>query len=130
MAALGIAESAPLLNYKMEPSRIRKVVFTFTSAAAETGTTSFNLSGKLLRYASTGGDAAHDFTLNDGDANIFTKAGLSATASSGPLTQVAAAHTDHTSHFGVGIPICGPLTCTMANNSTSGGTITIYWEEM
>lgn len=111
-------------------TKINKVIFSFTSAAAETGTTPYNIYGTLLRFTHSGGDAAYDFTLNDGDADIFTKTGLNTAAViSGPLTQVAAAHVDDESHFSVGIPIAGPLKCTMANNSTAGGSITIYYRE-
>lgn len=106
-------------------SKLRKVVFTHTAAgtAAGNATTPFVITGKLLRYITTGGDAAWDFTLNDGTADIFASGNLTATATSGPLSM-------HATIPHVGIPLVGQtLKCTTANVTTTAPTITIIWEE-
>lgn len=106
-------------------SRLRKVVFTHTDegTAAGSATTTFTITGKLLRYITTGGDDDWDFILNDGIANIFTKVELTATATSGVLSM-------STTIPIVGIPMVDQtLTCTTAGVSTTAPTITIIWEE-
>ena len=105
-------------------SRLRKVTFTQTAAgAAGNATTTFTITGRLLRYITTGGDAAWDFTLNDGTANIFTVTGLTATATSGVLSM-------HATIPHEGIPLVGQtLLLTIANGGTDAATITIIWEE-
>jgi hypothetical protein len=105
-------------------SRMRKVTFTQTAAgAAGNATTTFPITGKLLRYVTTGGDASWDFTLNDGTANIFASGNLTATATSGVLNMHATIPHD-------GIPMAGQtLLCTIANSATNIVTITIIWEE-
>jgi len=110
-------------------SRLRKVTFTHTSVgtAAGAATTTFLITGRLLRFITTGGDAAWTFVLNDGTANIYTSASLDTTATSGALnTHATVPHS--------GIPMVGQyLTCTTAGVSNVGGgtapTITIIWEE-
>ncbi len=105
-------------------SRMRRVTFTQTAAgAAGNATTIFPITGKLLRFVTTGGDGAWDFTLNDGTANIFTKTSLTATATSGVLNMHATVPHD-------GIPMCGQtLLLTIANGGTNAASITIIWEE-
>jgi len=106
--------------------KIKKITFTFPgTAASENATTTFDLNGTLLAWESTGGDAAWDFTLNDGTADIFTKTGITATATMGAivLSDGAANH--------LGAPISGTLKCTTANIAGGGesGTVTIYYKE-
>ena len=104
-------------------SRMRRVTFTETTAGAGSATTSFPITGKLLRFATTGGDGAWTFVLNDGTANIFTSASLTATATSGVLNMHATVPHD-------GIPMCGQtLLLTTADSGTTAATITIIWEE-
>lgn len=105
-------------------SRMRRVTFTQTVAGATgNATTTFPITGKLLRFVTTGGDAAWTFTLNDGTGDIFTSASLSATATSGVLNMHATVPHD-------GIPMAGQtLLCTIANSATNVVTITIIWEE-
>ena len=104
-------------------SRMRRVTFTETTAGAGSATTTFPISGKLLRFATTGGDGAWTFVLNDGTANIFTSASLTATATSGVLNMHATVPHD-------GIPMSGQtLLLTTADSGTTAATITIIWEE-
>ena len=105
-------------------ARMRKVTFTQTTAdAAGNATTTFPITGKLLRYVTTGGDGAWDFVLNDGTADIFTVTGLTATATSGVLNMHATVPHD-------GIPMAGQtLLLTIANGGSTAATITIIWEE-
>lgn len=105
-------------------ARMRRVTFTQTAVnAAGNATTTFPITGKLLRYATTGGDGAWDFTLNDGTANIFAETGLTATATSGVINMHATIPHD-------GIPMAGQkLLLTIANGGTAVATITIIWEE-
>ena len=105
-------------------SRMRRVTFTQTaSGAAGNATTTFPITGKLLRYVTTGGDGAWDFTLNDGTANIFTVTGLTATATSAVISMHATVPHD-------GIPMAGQtLLLTIANGGSTAATITIIWEE-
>jgi len=105
-------------------SRMRRVTFTQTAVSATgNATTTFPISGKLLRYATTGGDGAWDFALNDGTADIFTVTGLTATATSAALNMHATVPHD-------GIPMAGQtLKLTIANGGTTVSTITIIWEE-
>ena len=104
-------------------SRMRRVTFTETTAGAGSVATSFPITGRLLRFVTTGGDGAWTFTLNDGTAVIFTSASLTATATSGILNMHATVPHD-------GIPMCGQtLTLTTVNSGTNVATITIIWEE-
>lgn len=106
-------------------SRMRRVTFTHTAAgtAAGNATTTFVITGKLLRYVTTGGDAEWQFTLNDGTADIFSSGNLTATATSGVLSMHATISHD-------GIPMAGQtLKCTTANVTGTAPTITIIWEE-
>lgn len=108
-----------------QKSRLRKVVFTHTAAgtAAGNATTTFKITGKLLRYITTGGDAEWQFTLNDGVAVIFSSGNLTATATSAALNMHATVPHD-------GIPLVNQtLLCTTANVSGTAPTITIIWEE-
>lgn len=117
-------------------SRLRKVVFTHTLAATADGsaTTTFNITGTLLRVVTTGGDGAWNIVLNDGVADIWASPSITATATSYPLYQVAAGSlttvTDDESDFAYGIPLVEQtLTCTTSNVSTTAPTITVIWEE-
>ena len=106
-------------------SQMRRVTFTHTSAATAVGsaTTTFPITGKLLRFVTTGGDGAWTFVLNDGTADIYTSASLTATATSGALSMHATIPHD-------GIPMAGQtLPCTTAGVTTTAPTITIIWEE-
>lgn len=105
--------------------RLRKVIFTHTSAATAAGsaTTTFTITGRLLRFITTGGDDAWTFTLNDGVADIYTSASLGTTATSGALSM-------HTTIPHDGIPLVDQtLTCTTAGVATTAPTITVIWEE-
>lgn len=105
-------------------SVIRKITFTSTAAASETVTTAFNIVGKLLRYTATGGDAAWDFTLGDGEADIFNVTAINvALPQSGLIVQVG-------TKSELNIAMSGPLTITTANNSTTAAVITIYYEAL
>ena len=110
-------------------SRMRSVAFTHTAAATAAGsaTTTFPITGRLLKYTTTGGDAAWTFILNDGTVNVFSSASITAAASTAILKM-------HATVPHVGIAMAGQyLTCTTANVSTTGLTtvpvITIFWEE-
>ena len=105
-------------------ARLRKVTFTQTAAgAAGNATTTFPVNGKLLRYVTTGGDAAWTFTINDGTAVVFTSPSLTATATSGPISMSATIPHD-------GIPLVDQaMLVTIAGSSTTPATITIIWEE-
>ncbi len=104
-------------------SRMRRVTFSETTAGAGSDTTSFPITGKLLRFVTTGGDGAWTFTLNDGTAVIFTSASLTATATSGVLNMHATVPHD-------GIPMAGQtLLLTTVNSSSTAATVTIIWEE-
>ena len=110
-------------NISGKRSLFRKVVFTETTAGAGNATTTFTITGKLLRFVTTGGDGAWTFTLNDGVADIFTSASLTATATSGALNMHATIPHD-------GIPLVAQaLKLTTANSGTTVATITIIWEE-
>ncbi len=113
-------------------SRIRRVTFTHTSVGTAGGaaTTSFQISGRLLKYTTVGGDAEWQFVLNDGIANIFSSGNLNG-ASSAVNTAILSMSTT-ISHRG--IPMAGQLlTCTTTNVAAAGNgtapTITIFWEE-
>ena len=109
-------------------AQLRKVTFTQTAAGATgNATTTFPINGKLLRYVTTGGDAAWTFVLNDGIANIFSSGSLDSTTTETLLNMHATIPHD-------GIPMAGQnLLCTTALVSAVGGgtapTITIFWEE-
>ncbi len=110
-------------------SRMRKVTFTHTAAGTAGGsaTTSFAITGRLLKYIRVGGDAEWQFVLNDGIANIFSSGNLNATTTETLLSMsLTIPHK--------GIAMAGQaLTCTTTNVSTAGGgtapTITVFWEE-
>ena len=106
-------------------SRLRKVTFTHTASgtAAGSATTTFTITGRLLRYITTGGDAEWQFTLNDGTAVIFSSGNLTATATSAILNVHATQP-----HDGIAM-VDQPLLCTTANVTTTAPTITIIWEE-
>lgn len=104
-------------------SRLRKVVFSETAAGAGNATTTFAITGRLLRYITTGGDADWEFILNDGTANIITISSLTATAASGALNMHATVPHN-------GIPLVDQtLKCTTTNTSGTVATVTIIWEE-
>jgi len=110
-------------------SRMRSVTFTHTAVATAAGsaTTTFPISGRLLKYIRVGGDAEWQFTLNDGTAVIFSSGNLDATTTETLLNM-------HATIPHRGIPMAGQyLTCTTANVSAVGGgtapTITVFWEE-
>ncbi len=113
--------------------RLRKVVFTQTAAgAAGNATTSFLITGTLLRVEITGGDAVWNVVLNDGTANIWVSPNMDATAKSFPMYQIAASGTvtDDDSNFAYGIPLVEQaLLCTISNGGTAAGVITVIWEE-
>ena len=106
-------------------SRLRKVTFTHTASgtAAGSATTTFTITGKLLRYITTGGDAEWQFTLNDGIAVIFSSGNLTATATSAILNVHATVP-----HDGIAM-VEQTLLCTTANVTTTAPTITVIWEE-
>ena len=104
-------------------SRMRRVTFTETTAGAGNATTTFPITGKLLRFVTSGGDGAWTFTLNDGTAVIFTSDSLTATATSGVLNMHATVPHD-------GIPMVDQtLLLTTADSGTNAASITIIWEE-
>lgn len=107
-------------------SRMRRVTFTQTaSGAAGNATTTFPITGKLLRYYTTGGDASWTFTLNDGVVDVFavTLTGGSDTPQTGLLSMHATIPHD-------GIPMVGQtLLCTISDSATTAVTVTIIWEE-
>lgn len=107
-------------------SRMRRVTFTQTAAgAAGNATTTFPITGRLLRYLTTGGDASFTVTLNDETVDIFavTLTGGADTAQTGLLNMHATVPHD-------GIPMCGQLLlCTISDSSTVAVTVTIIWEE-
>ena len=105
-------------------SRMRRVTFTQTAVSATgNATTTFPITGKLLRFVTTGGDGAWTFTLNDGTAVVFTSASLTATATSGVLNMHATVPHD-------GIPMVDQtLLLTVADAGSTVVTITIIWEE-
>jgi len=116
--------------------RLKKVVFTHTAAGTASGnaTTTFKITGTLLRVITTGGDGAWNIVLNDSVANIWSSPSITATAVSFPLYQVAAgslaAVTDDESDFAYGIPMVDQaLKCTTSNVSTTAPTVTVIWEE-
>ncbi len=107
-------------------SRMRRVTFTQTAVdAAGIATTTFPITGRLLKYIRVGGDAEWQFTLNDGIAVIYSSGNLDATTTETILNM-------HATISHRGIPMAGQkLLCTTAN-VTSGGTaptITVFWEE-
>lgn len=105
-------------------TRLNKVTFTQTAAgAAGNATTTFPVTGTLLRFITTGGDAAWTFTINDGTAVIFTSASLTATATSGALNM-------HATIPHKGIPLVGQtMLVTIAGSATNPVTITLIWED-
>lgn len=115
-AVTGITESGRRL-------RMRRVTFTETTAGAGYATTTFKITGRLLRYATSGGDAEWQFVLNDGTANIFSSGNLTATATSGALSMHATVPHE-------GIAMAGQtLKLSTTNSGTTAATVTIIWEE-
>ena len=113
-------------------SRMRKVTFTHTDVATAGGaaTTTFVITGRLLKYITVGGDAEWQFVLNDGTANIFSSGNLNG-ASAAVNTALLNMHATVPHN---GIPMAGQiLTCTTTNVAAAGNgsapTITIFWEE-
>ena len=106
-------------------TRLRKVTFTHTAAgtAAGNATTTFSITGKLLRYFTTGGDAEWQFTLNDGTAVVFSSGNLTATATSAILNVHATIP-----HDGIAM-VDQTLLCTTANVTGTAPTITVIWED-
>jgi hypothetical protein len=113
-------------------SKMRSVTFTHSDVAnaAETATTTFSITGRLLKYTTVGGDAEWQFSLNDGTATIFSSGNLNGSSSAvntGLLRM-------HATVPHKGIAMAGQaLTCTTANvsdtDSGTAPTITIFWEE-
>jgi hypothetical protein len=117
-------------------TRLRSVTFTHTAAgtAAGSATTTFKITGTLLRVVTTGGDAAWNIILSDDAAQIWASPSITATATSYPLYQVAAGSltvvTDDESDFAYGIPLVNStLTCATSNVSTTAPTVKVIWEE-
>ncbi len=113
-------------------SRMRKVTFTHTSVGTAGGsaTTTFPITGRMLKYVTVGGDAEWQFVLNDGTVNVFSSGNLNG-ASSAVNTAILnlSATIPHK-----GIPMAGQLlTCTTTNVAAAGNgtapTITVFWEE-
>ena len=112
-------------NISGKRSLLRKVTFTHTAAGTAGGsaTTTFSITGRLLRYITTGGDIEWQFALSDGIATIFSSGNLTATATSGALSMSTTI-----SHIGISM-VAQTLTCTTTNVSGTAPTITIIWEE-
>ena len=115
-------------------SRIRKVVFTHTSAATATGsaTTTFGIRGRLLAAMHTGGDAEWQFTLTNGTATLYSSGNLAATTLYKPIGIAHDASTPNAATDAAlwGIPMANePLTCNTTNVSGTAPTITVYWED-
>ena len=119
--AITVLPTAFQRSHASGASDIRQITFTTTAANSETITTDFGIGGTLLRYSASGGDAAWDFTLNDGNANIFTVTGINVAApESGPILE-AGTNSDFN------IPVAGPLKLTIANKATGVGVIVITY---
>ncbi len=107
-------------------SRMRSVTFTQTAIGATgNATTTFPISGRLLRYVTTGGDTSWTVTLNDETVDIFavTLTGGDNTPQTGILSMSATIPHD-------GIPMSGQkLLCTVSGSATAVAVITIIWEE-
>ncbi len=109
-------------------SRMRSVTFTQTAVdAAGIATTTFPITGRLLKYTRVGGDAEWQFTLNDGIAVIYSSGNLNATTTDTILSMSATI-------IHKGIAMAGQtLLCTTANVAAAAGgtapTITVFWEE-
>lgn len=106
-------------------SRMRRVTFTHTSelTAGGAATTSFTITGRLLKYTAVGGDAEWQFALNDGTVDVFSSGNLNATTNTAILQMSATI-------IHKGIAMAGQtLTCTTTNVTTTAPTITIFWEE-
>ena len=113
-------------------SRMRSVTFTHTSVATAGGaaTTTFPITGRLLKYITVGGDAEWQFVLNDGTVNVFSSGNLN--GDSGAANTAILSMSATIIHKG--IAMAGQLlTCTTTNvvegaNGTAP-TITVFWEE-
>ncbi len=113
-------------------TRLRKVVFTQTAAgAAGNATTTFKITGDLLRVITTGGDGAWNIVLNDGSTNIFTSPSMGNSGNTFPLGIMhdggtGAADTEVVSW---GIPMVDQtLLCTISNGGTLAGIITVIYK--
>ncbi len=113
-------------------SRMRDVTFTHTDVGTAGGaaTTTFPISGRLLKYITVGGDAVWQFVLNDGTVDIFSSGNLNG-ASSAANTAILSLHGTIPHN---GIPMAGQyLTCTTTNVAAAANgtapTITVFWEE-
>ena len=113
-------------------SRMRSVTFTHTSNATAGGaaTTTFPITGRLLKYVTVGGDAEWQFVLNDGTVNVFSSGNLNGAASAANTNILQLS----TTIIHKGIAMAGQyLTCTTTNISSGAGntapTITVFWEE-
>lgn len=113
-------------------SRMRKVTFTHTDVgtAAGAATTSFPITGRLLKYVTVGGDAEWQFALNDGWVDVFSSGNLNGDSSAANTNILQMS----TTIIHKGIAMAGHyLTCLTSNivegaNGTAP-TITIFWEE-
>tara|TARA_Y100000310_G_scaffold74383_1_gene70599 strand:+ start:994 stop:1407 length:414 start_codon:yes stop_codon:yes gene_type:complete len=135
MANMTIGAVTTIVNQDRKASRMRKVTFSHTAigTAAGSATTTFTICGTLLRYVTSGGDADWDLTFNDGVADIYAIEQLTATATSKPFYMADQAISDDESHYVLGIPLVGTLTCSTAGIAAAGGgtvpSITVLWEE-
>ena len=114
-------------------TKLNKVTFTQTAAgAAGNATTSFAITGTLLRVDTTGGDAAWNIVLNDGSADIFTSPSMGNSGNTFPLGMEWDGSTPDgdTDSPMWGIPLVEQnLLCTISNGGTLAGVITIIWKD-
>ncbi len=118
---------------KGKRTRLNKVTFTQTAVdAAGNATTSFAITGKLLRVITTGGDAAWNIVLNDGFTDIFTSPSMGNSGNTFPLGME---HDGTTPDADTDSPLWGipmveqNLLCTISNAGTLVGVITVIWED-
>lgn len=118
-------------------ARLRKVAFTHTAAGTADGnaTTTFNITGTLLRIVTdSGGDASWNFVLNDGIADIYTSPAMGTGAQT---IAIGLCHDGSNPNAATdaamwGIPLVEQtLKCTTSNMSGSGTgpVITVIWKE-
>jgi hypothetical protein len=114
-------------------TKLNKVTFTQTAAgAAGNATTSFAITGTLLRVDITGGDAAWNVVLNDSLVNVFVSPSMDNSGHTFPLGlewdgSAPDADTDCPMW---GIPLVDQtLLCTISNGGTLAGVITVIWED-
>jgi hypothetical protein len=118
-------------------SRLRKVTFTHTAAGTADGnaTTTFNITGTLLRIVTdSGGDASWNFVLNDGIADVYTSPAMGTGAQTIALGLCYDGSTPNAATDAAmwGIPLVDQtLLCTTSNMSGTGTgpVITVIWEE-